>query len=177
FRIYFSFTGHGRSIKGITKTTLSNEIVACEESQWGSIRPLVRMVELSELRAGGHAEFGWGKSVSCVIMYDSENAQTHFCNQIIDSFYALFHPCSLTTTLFMECYSFPSGHATWPAMCASLLLAQVVDTASIWVLVLLFARHYVTDVGFGLAMGYCQYSLDLLLMQLRQTLTRLVVLT
>uniref|UniRef100_A0A3Q3J5X3 Phosphatidic acid phosphatase type 2/haloperoxidase domain-containing protein n=1 Tax=Monopterus albus TaxID=43700 RepID=A0A3Q3J5X3_MONAL len=66
--------------------------------------------------------------------------------------------CLFRTTLFMECYSFPSGHATWPAMCASLLLAQVVDTASIWVL-LLFARHYVTDVGFGLAMGYCQYSL------------------
>ncbi len=80
-------------------------------------------------------------------------------------------------------------------MCARFLLAQLVDTASMRVLVvgwaalvslsrLLLARHYVTDVGFGLAMGYCQYSLverlwvtgdclqDLLLVRLSERLSR-----
>lgn len=101
----------------------------------------------------------------------------------------------ILSTFFVERYSFPSGHATRAAMCARFLLAQLVDTASMRVLVLgwavlvslsrlLLARHYVTDVGFGLAMGYCQYSLverlwvtwdclqDLLLMRLRERLNR-----
>lgn len=92
-------------------------------------------------------------------------------------------------SILVERYSFPSGHATRAAMCARFLLSQLVDTASMRVLVLLWAalvslsqlllaRHYVTDVVFGLAMGYCQYSLvervwvtwdflqDLLFMQL-----------
>ncbi|KAA8587396.1 hypothetical protein FQN60_016258 [Etheostoma spectabile] len=73
-------------------------------------------------------------------------------------------------TFFVEHYSFPSGHASRAPMCARFLFAQLVDTASMWVLVvgwaalvslyrLLLARHYVTDVSFGLVMGYCQYSL------------------
>lgn len=101
----------------------------------------------------------------------------------------------ILSTFFVERYSFPSGHATRAAMCARFLLAQQVDTASMRVLVvgwatlvslsrLLLARHYVTDVGFGLAMGYCQYSLverlwvtwdclqDILLMRLRERLNR-----
>lgn len=98
------------------------------------------------------------------------------------------------STFFVERYSFPSGHATRAAMCARFILAQLVDTASMRVLVvgwaalvslsrLLLARQYVTDVGFGLAMGYCQYSLveslwvtwdclqDLLLVGLRERLS------
>lgn len=101
----------------------------------------------------------------------------------------------ILSTFFVERYSFPSGHATRAAMCARFLLAQLVDTASMWVLVvgwaalvslsrLLLARHYVTDVCFGLAMGYCQYSLverlwvtwdclqDLLLMRLTERFNR-----
>lgn len=100
----------------------------------------------------------------------------------------------ILSTFFMERFSFPSGHATRAAMCARFLLAQLEDTASMRVLVLgwaalvslsqlLLARNYVTDVGFGLAMGYCQYSLverlwltwdnlqDLLFMQLGETFT------
>lgn len=80
-------------------------------------------------------------------------------------------------------------------MCARFLLAQLVDTASMRALVvgwaalvslsmLLLARQYVIDVGFGLAMGYCQYSLverlwvtwdclqDLLLLRLSEGLNR-----
>lgn len=99
------------------------------------------------------------------------------------------------SAFFVERYSFPSGHATRAALCARFLLAQLVDTDSMRVLVvgwatlvslsrLLLARHYVTDVCFGLAMGYCQYSLverlwvtrdclqDLLLLQLRERLNR-----
>ncbi|XP_054452715.1 polyisoprenoid diphosphate/phosphate phosphohydrolase PLPP6-like [Anoplopoma fimbria] len=76
----------------------------------------------------------------------------------------------ILSTFFVERYSFPSGHATRAAMCARFLLDQLVDTESMQVLVvgwaalvslsrLLLARHYVTDVGFGLAMGYCQYTM------------------
>lgn len=76
----------------------------------------------------------------------------------------------ILSTFFVERYSFPSGHASRAAMCARFFLAQLVDTDSMRLLVvgwaalvslsrLLLARHYVTDVGFGLAMGYCQYSL------------------
>ena len=67
-------------------------------------------------------------------------------------------------------YSFPSGHAMRAAMCACFLLAQLVDTASMRVLVVGWVplvslsrlprtRHCVTDVGFDLVMGYCQYGL------------------
>lgn len=99
------------------------------------------------------------------------------------------------STFFGERYSFPSGHATRAALCARFLLAQLVDTASMRVLVvgwaslvslsrLLLARQYVTDVGFGLVMGYCQYGLlerfwvtwdglqDLLLLRLSERLNR-----
>lgn len=99
------------------------------------------------------------------------------------------------STFLEERYSFPSGHATRAALCARFLLARLVDTASMRVLVvgwaalvslsrLLLARQYVTDVGFGLLMGYCQYSLverlwvswdclqDLLLLRLSERLNR-----
>lgn len=99
------------------------------------------------------------------------------------------------STFFEERYSFPSGHATRAALCARFLLAHLVDTASMRVLVvgwatlvslsrLLLARQYVTDVGFGLVMGYCQYSVverlwvtwdclqDLLLLRLSERLNR-----
>ncbi|KAF0047259.1 hypothetical protein F2P81_000892 [Scophthalmus maximus] len=101
----------------------------------------------------------------------------------------------ILSAFFVERYSFPSGHATRAAMCARFFLAQMVDTASMRFLVvgwaalvslsrLLLARHYVTDVGFGLAMGYCQYGLverlwvtrdclqDVLLLRLRERLRR-----
>jgi len=95
------------------------------------------------------------------------------------------------SAFFTERYSFPSGHASRAAMCARFILVRLADTTAMRVLVLgwavlvslsrlLLARHYVTDVGFGLAMGYCQYSvveklwvtrdrlLNLLLMLLEQ---------
>lgn len=99
----------------------------------------------------------------------------------------------ILSAFFVERYSFPSGHASRATMCARFFLAQGADTASMRVLVvawavlvslsrLLLARHYVTDVGFGLAMGYCQYSMverlwvtmdclqDLLFIRLRESL-------
>ncbi|KAK6310893.1 hypothetical protein J4Q44_G00189480 [Coregonus suidteri] len=75
---------------------------------------------------------------------------------------------NIFSTFFVERYSFPSIHSTWAAMCARFLLAQLVVTAPLRGLVLgrpgepvpsYVGRHYVTDVGFGLAMGYYQYGL------------------
>ncbi|XP_040911835.1 phospholipid phosphatase 6-like [Toxotes jaculatrix] len=181
-------------------------VCACEESPWGSIRPLVRLVELS-----GHVIPWLIGTLYTLLRGETVTEQEIMLNlalallldlllvRVVKSLVRRRRPAQsrsdILSTFFVERYSFPSGHATRAAMCARFLLAQLVDTASMRVLVvgwaalvslsrLLLARHYVTDVGFGLAMGYCQYSLverlwvtwdclqDILLMRLRERLNR-----
>ncbi|XP_041804864.1 phospholipid phosphatase 6-like [Chelmon rostratus] len=181
-------------------------VCACEESPWGSIRPLVRLVEFS-----GHVIPWLIGTVYTLLRGESAAEQEVMLNlalallldlllvRVVKTLVRRRRPAQnrsdIFSTFFVERYSFPSGHATRAAMCARFLLAQLVDTASMRVLVvgwaalvslsrLLLARHYVTDVGFGLAMGYCHYSLverlwvtwdclqDLLLMRLRERLSR-----
>uniref|UniRef100_A0A671W3X6 Polyisoprenoid diphosphate/phosphate phosphohydrolase PLPP6 n=2 Tax=Sparus aurata TaxID=8175 RepID=A0A671W3X6_SPAAU len=180
-------------------------VCACEESPWGSIRPLVRLVEFS-----GHVIPWLIGAVYTLVRGESVAEQEIMLNLTLALLLDLLlvrlvktlvrrrmptqNRSDILSNFFVERYSFPSGHATRAAMCARFLLAQLVDTASMRVLVvgwaalvslsrLLLARHYVTDVGFGLAMGYCQYSLvervwvtwdclqDLLLMRLRERLS------
>ncbi|XP_070774921.1 polyisoprenoid diphosphate/phosphate phosphohydrolase PLPP6-like [Enoplosus armatus] len=181
-------------------------VCACEESLLGSIRPLVRLVEVS-----GHIIPWLIGTVYTLLRGESVAEQEVMLNlalallldlllvRVVKTVVRRRRPAQnrsdILSTFFVERYSFPSGHATRAAMCARFLLAQLVDTASMRVLVvgwaalvslsrLLLARHYVTDVGFGLAMGYCQYSLveklwvtwdclqDVLLMRLRERLNR-----
>ncbi|XP_034469876.1 phospholipid phosphatase 6-like [Hippoglossus hippoglossus] len=181
-------------------------VCACEESPWGSIRPLVRLLEFS-----GHVIPWLIGTLYTLLRGETAAEQEIMLNlalallldlllvRVVKTLVRRRRPAQnrsdILSTFFVERYSFPSGHATRAAMCARFFLAQLVDTASMRVLVvgwaflvslsrLLLARHYVTDVGFGLAMGYCQYSLverlwvtwdclqDVLLMQLRETLNR-----
>ncbi|XP_060940505.1 polyisoprenoid diphosphate/phosphate phosphohydrolase PLPP6-like [Limanda limanda] len=181
-------------------------VCACEESPWGSIRPLVRLLEFS-----GHVLPWLIGTLYTLLRGETAAEQEIMLNlalallldlllvRVVKTLVRRRRPAQnrsdILSTFFEERYSFPSGHATRAAMCARFFLAQLVDTASMRVLVvgwaflvslsrLLLARHYVTDVGFGLAMGYCQYSLverlwvtweclqDVLLMQLRETLNR-----
>ncbi|XP_038574483.1 phospholipid phosphatase 6-like [Micropterus salmoides] len=181
-------------------------VCACEGSSWGGIRPLVRLVELS-----GHVIPWLIGTVYTLLRGESVAEQEIMLNLTLALLLDLLlvravktvvrrrrpaqNRSDILSAFFVERYSFPSGHATRAAMCARFLLAQLVDTASMRVLVvgwaalvslsrLLLARHYVTDVGFGLVMGYCQYSLverfwvtwdclqDLLLLQLREILNR-----
>ncbi|XP_062261216.1 polyisoprenoid diphosphate/phosphate phosphohydrolase PLPP6-like [Platichthys flesus] len=178
----------------------------CEESPWGSIRPLVRLLEFS-----GHVVPWLIGTLYTLLRGETAAEQEIMLNlalallldlllvRVVKTLVRRRRPAQnrsdFLSTFFVERYSFPSGHATRAAMCARFFLAQLVDTASMRVLVvgwaflvslsrLLLARHYVTDVGFGLAMGYCQYSLverlwvswdclqDVLLMRLREGLNR-----
>ncbi|XP_010739813.2 phospholipid phosphatase 6 [Larimichthys crocea] len=181
-------------------------VCACEESPWGSIRPLVRLVEFSGhvipwlvgtvytlLRGENVAEQEIMLNLALALLLDL--LLVRVVKTLVRRRMPVQNRSDILSTFFVERYSFPSGHATRAAMCARFLLAQQVDTASMRVLVvgwatlvslsrLLLARHYVTDVGFGLAMGYCQYSLverlwvtwdclqDILLMRLRERLNR-----
>ncbi|KAL7386903.1 hypothetical protein ABVT39_015357 [Epinephelus coioides] len=179
---------------------------ACEESPWGSIRPLVRLLEFS-----GHVIPWLIGTIYTLLHGESVEEQEIMLNLALALLLDLLlvravktvvrrrrpaqNRSDILSAFFVERYSFPSGHATRAAMCARFLLAQLVDTASMRVLVvgwaalvslsrLLLARHYVTDVGFGLAMGYCQYSLverlwvtwdclqDLLLLRLTERFNR-----
>ncbi|XP_047446111.1 polyisoprenoid diphosphate/phosphate phosphohydrolase PLPP6-like [Mugil cephalus] len=184
-------------------------VCACEKSAWGGIRPLVRLVELS-----GHVVPWLIGTVYTFLRGESVEEQEVMLNlglalildvllvRTVKTVVRRRRPSQnrsdILSAFFMERYSFPSGHASRAAMCARFFLAQLVDTASLRVLVvgwaflvslsrLLLARHYVTDVGVGLAMGYCQYSLveklwvtwdclqDLLLMPLSERLNRAYV--
>ncbi|XP_031587992.1 phospholipid phosphatase 6-like [Oreochromis aureus] len=156
-------------------------VCACEGSAWGSIRPLVRLVEFS-----GHVIPWLIGTVYTLLRGRSVEEQEIMLNLalalILDLLFVRLvktlvrrrmpaqNRSEILSTFFVERYSFPSGHASRAAMCARFFLAQLVDTDSMRLLVvgwaalvslsrLLLARHYVTDVGFGLAMGYCQYSL------------------
>ncbi|KAM4552647.1 polyisoprenoid diphosphate/phosphate phosphohydrolase PLPP6-like [Odontesthes bonariensis] len=181
-------------------------VCACEGSAWGSIRPLVRLVEFS-----GHVIPWLIGAVYTLLRGESVAEQEIMLNLTLALILDLLlvravktlvgrrrpaqNRSDILSAFFVERYSFPSGHASRAAMCARFFLAQLVDTASMRVVVvgwatlvslsrLLLARHYVTDVGFGLAMGYCQYSLverlwvtwdclqDLMLMRLRESLDR-----
>ncbi|KAK2822063.1 hypothetical protein Q5P01_022128 [Channa striata] len=197
-------------------------VCACEESPWGSIRPLVRLVELSGhvlpwllgtvyalLRGRSAAEqeimlnlaLGVQNKPPVVSLIKPPHSSVvgsafgQSCEDSGQTSRPAQNRSDILSAFFVEHYSFPSGHATRAALCARFLLAQLVDRASMRIVVmgwaalvslsrLLLARHYVTDVGFGLAMGYCQYGLverlwvtwdwlqDLLFMQLRERLTR-----
>ncbi|KAM9720322.1 polyisoprenoid diphosphate/phosphate phosphohydrolase PLPP6-like isoform 1-T2 [Menidia menidia] len=187
---------------------LSKRLGVCarEGSAWGSLRPLVRLLELS-----GHVVPWIVGAVYTLVRVESEAEREVMLNLFLALILDLLlvravkavvrrrrpaqNRSDILSAFFVERYSFPSGHASRAAMCARFFLAQLADTASMRVLVvgwaalaslsrLLLARHYVTDVGFGLAMGYCQYSLveklwvtwdclqDLLLTRLRESLDR-----
>ncbi|XP_061587278.1 polyisoprenoid diphosphate/phosphate phosphohydrolase PLPP6-like [Cololabis saira] len=187
---------------------LSKQLGVCasEESAWGSIRPLVRLVELS-----GHVLPWLAGSLYTLLRGDSVAEKEIMLNLTLALILDLLtvravrtvvrrrrpaqNRADLLSTLFVERCSFPSGHASRAALCARFCAARLVDTASVRVLVvswaallglsqLLLSRHYVTDVGFGLAQGYLQYGLverlwvtwdclrDLLLVRVRGSLDR-----
>ncbi|CAL8311381.1 unnamed protein product [Gadus morhua 'NCC'] len=155
-------------------------VCACEGSSWGGIRPLVRLVEISGhgipwfigtlyslLRGETIAEKEIMLNLAFALLLDL------LLVRVVKRFVRRRVPpqtrSDIFSSFFVERYSFPSGHASRAAMCARFILVQLADTTAMRVLVLgwavavslsrlLLARHYVTDVGFGLAMGYCQYS-------------------
>ncbi|XP_017544160.1 phospholipid phosphatase 6 [Pygocentrus nattereri] len=156
-------------------------VCACEDSSWGSVRPLMKLVEVS-----GHGIPWLVGAAYCLYKSDSAAGQEVMLNllmalvldlvlvSIVKAVVRRRRPAhnrmDMFATFSVDRYSFPSGHATRAAMCARFLLAHLVLAAPLRVLVLLWAafvgfsrvllgRHNVTDVAFGFFMGYCQYNL------------------
>lgn len=156
-------------------------VCACEESSWGSIRPLMKLIEIS-----GHGIPWLVGTAYCLYKSDSAAGQEVMLNLfmallldlilvgIVKAVVRRRRPSHNRMDMFasfsVDRYSFPSGHATRAAMCGRFLLAHLVLAAPLRVLVLLWAslvgfsrvllgRHNVTDVLFGFAMGYFQYNL------------------
>ncbi|KAG5850017.1 phospholipid phosphatase 6 [Anguilla anguilla] len=156
-------------------------VCACEDSSWGSIRPLMKLVEIS-----GHGIPWLAGALYCLYKSDSAAGQEVMLNLLMALVMDLVlvgvvkavvrrrrpshNRMDMFATFSVDRYSFPSGHATRAAMCARFLLAHLVLAAPLRVLVLLWAalvgfsrvllgRHNVTDVAFGFGMGYCQYNL------------------
>ncbi|KAK2863916.1 hypothetical protein Q7C36_003070 [Tachysurus vachellii] len=156
-------------------------VCACEESSWGSARPIMKLVEIS-----GHGIPWIIGAAYCMYKSDSAAGQEVMLNllmalvldlvlvTIVKALVRRRRPAhnrmDMFATFSVDRYSFPSGHATRAAMCARFLLAHLVLAAPLRVLVMLWAvfvglsrvllgRHNVTDVAFGFFMGYCQYNL------------------
>ncbi|XP_048833089.1 polyisoprenoid diphosphate/phosphate phosphohydrolase PLPP6 [Brienomyrus brachyistius] len=156
-------------------------VCACEDSSWGSIRPLMKLIEIS-----GHGIPWLAGVLYCLYKSDSAAGQEVMLNLLMALILDLVlvavvkaivrrrrpshNRMDMFATFSVDRYSFPSGHATRAALCARFLLAHLVLAAPLRVLVLLWAvtvglsrvllgRHNVTDVAFGFGMGYCQYNL------------------
>lgn len=171
-------------------------VCACEDSSWGSARPLMKLIEIS-----GHGIPWLAGTAYCLYKSDSAAGQevmlNLFMGLLLDVFLVAIvkavvrrrrpahNRMDMFATFSVDSYSFPSGHATRAAMCGRFLLAHLVLAAPLRVLVLLWAgvvglsrvmlgRHNVTDVMFGFWMGYCQYNLVEMLWLSPQTLQGLL---
>ncbi|KAL2097726.1 hypothetical protein ACEWY4_006933 [Coilia grayii] len=154
-------------------------VCSCEDSLLGSIRPLVKLVEVS-----GHVVPWLMSAVYGLVNSDSATELETMLNllmallldmalvRIVKAIVRRRPPSHTRSDMpcTVDCYSFPSAHATRAAMCACLTLAHLVSTAPLRALVLAWAglvglsrvllgQSNVTDVLFGLGMGYCHYSL------------------
>ncbi|XP_063056503.1 polyisoprenoid diphosphate/phosphate phosphohydrolase PLPP6 [Engraulis encrasicolus] len=156
-------------------------VCACEDSSWGSMRPLMKLIEIS-----GHGIPWLAGAAYCLYKSDSIAGQEVMLNLLMALILDLLlvgllkalvrrrrpahNRMDMFATFSVDGYSFPSGHATRAAMCGRFLLAHLVLAPPLRVLVLLWAvlvgcsrvllgRHHVTDVAFGFAMGYAQYDL------------------
>ncbi|XP_061834238.2 polyisoprenoid diphosphate/phosphate phosphohydrolase PLPP6 [Nerophis lumbriciformis] len=156
-------------------------VCAWEDSSWGSVRPLMKLIEVT-----GHGIPWLAGTVYCLYKSDSAAGQEVMLNLLLGLLLDLVlvgvvkatvrrrrpahNRMDMFATFSVDRFSFPSGHATRASMCGRFLLAHLVLAAPLRVLVLLWVgtvglsrvmlgRHNVTDVAFGFWMGYCQYNL------------------
>lgn len=171
-------------------------VCACEDSSWGSVRPLMKLLEIS-----GHGIPWLGGAAYCLYKSDSAAGQEVMLNLLLGLLLDIIlisivkavvrrrrpahNRMDMFATFSVDRFSFPSGHATRAAMCGRFLLAHLVLAAPLRVFVVLWVglvglsrvmlgRHHVTDVLFGFWMGYCQYNLVEMLWLSPQTLQGLL---
>ncbi|XP_034438988.1 phospholipid phosphatase 6 [Hippoglossus hippoglossus] len=171
-------------------------VCACEDASWGSMRPLMKLIEIS-----GHGIPWLVGTAYCLYKSDSAAGQEVMLNLLMGLLLDILlvgivkavvrrrrpshNRMDMFATFSVDSYSFPSGHATRAAMCGRFFLTHLVLAAPLRVLVLLWVglvglsrvmlgRHNVTDVVFGFWMGYWQYNLVEMLWLSPQTLQGMV---
>lgn len=162
---------------------LSKKLGVCagESSTWGSVRPLMKLLEIS-----GHGIPWLLGTLYCLLRSDSWAGREVLMNLIFALLLDLLlvavikglvrrrrpahNQMDMFFTLSVDKYSFPSGHATRAALVSRFILNHLVLAIPLRVLVVLWAfvlglsrimlgRHNVTDVAFGFFLGYMQYSI------------------
>ncbi|XP_036999465.2 polyisoprenoid diphosphate/phosphate phosphohydrolase PLPP6 [Artibeus jamaicensis] len=162
---------------------LSKKLGVCagEGSSWGSVRPLMKLLEIS-----GHGIPWLLGTLYCLSRSDSWAGREVLMNLLFALLLDLLlvallkglvrrrrpahNQMDMFVTLSVDKYSFPSGHATRAALVSRFILNHLVLAIPLRVLVVLWAfilglsrvllgRHNVTDVAFGFLMGYMQYSI------------------
>ncbi|XP_017352469.1 phospholipid phosphatase 6 [Cebus imitator] len=162
---------------------LSKKLGVCagESSSWGSVRPLMKLLEIS-----GHGIPWLVGTLYCLCRSDSWAGREVLMNLLFALLLDLLlvalikglvrrrrpahNQMDMFVTLSVDKYSFPSGHATRAALMSRFILNHLVLAIPLRVLVVLWAfvlglsrvmlgRHNVTDVAFGFFLGYMQYSI------------------
>uniref|UniRef100_A0A8B9D1E3 Polyisoprenoid diphosphate/phosphate phosphohydrolase PLPP6 n=1 Tax=Anser brachyrhynchus TaxID=132585 RepID=A0A8B9D1E3_9AVES len=155
-------------------------VCAGEASAWGSARPLLKVVEVS-----GHGIPWLLGTFYGLCQSDSSAAREVLLNLLFALLLDLVlvavvkgivrrprpthNKMDMFVTVSVDKYSFPSGHATRAALVCRFVLHHLVLAVPLRVLVVLWAlivgvsrvmlgRHNVTDVLFGLLLGYALYS-------------------
>lgn len=162
---------------------LSKKLGVCagESSSWGSMRPLMKLLEIS-----GHGIPWLLGTLYCLSRSNSWAGREVLMNLLFALLLDLLlvallkglvrrrrpahNQMDMFVTLSVDKYSFPSGHATRAALVSRFILNHLVLAIPLRVLVVLWAfilglsrvmlgRHNVTDVAFGFFLGYLQYSI------------------
>ncbi|XP_004714612.2 phospholipid phosphatase 6, partial [Echinops telfairi] len=156
-------------------------VCAAEGAAWGSVRPLMMLLEVS-----GHGIPWLLGTLYCLARSDSWAGREVLMNLLFTLLLDLLlvavikglvrrrrpahNQMDMFFTLSVDRYSFPSGHATRAALVSRFILNHLVLAiplrvlAVLWALVVglsrvLLGRHNVTDVAFGFLLGYLQYSI------------------
>ncbi|XP_068808068.1 polyisoprenoid diphosphate/phosphate phosphohydrolase PLPP6 [Struthio camelus] len=155
-------------------------VCAAEGSAWGSARPLMKVVEVS-----GHG-LPWLLGTFCGLCRSHSSATREVLLNLLFALLLdlvlvavvkglvkrrrpTHNKMDMFVTISVDKYSFPSGHATRAALVCRFVLHHLVLAVPLRVLVVLWAlivgisrvmlgRHNVTDVLFGLLLGYALYS-------------------
>ncbi|KAH0618185.1 hypothetical protein JD844_017184 [Phrynosoma platyrhinos] len=156
-------------------------VCAGESSSWGSARPLMKVIEVS-----GHG-IPWLAGTLYGLCRSSSSASREVLLNLLFALVLdlvlvaavkglvkrrrpSHNKMDMFATVSVDKYSFPSGHATRAALVCRFILHHLVLAVPLRVLVVLWVfivgisrvmlgRHNVTDVIFGLLMGYMQYSM------------------
>ncbi|XP_066482185.1 polyisoprenoid diphosphate/phosphate phosphohydrolase PLPP6 isoform X2 [Tiliqua scincoides] len=156
-------------------------VCAGENSSWGSARPLMKVIEISGhgipwlagalyglYRSGSSA----GREVLINLLFALvlDVVLVAAVKGLVKRRRPAHNKMDMFATISVDKYSFPSGHATRAAMVCRFILHHLVLAVPLRVLLVLWAfvvgisrvmlgRHNVSDVIFGLIMGYVQYSI------------------